>query len=413
MISRLRNIYTDYPAQFWLLIAASFIDQLGGFMIFPFFALYFTSKFNVSLTQAGLVFGIWSIVSIAGGTLGGALADRYGRKNLMMVGLVFSALFSLAMALVENFALVYLTAAIGGLFSSIGGPAYNATIADLLPEEKRADGYGVRRVAMNIAFAVAPAIGGLLVDVSYVLLFGIDALTSIITALFILFLLQESLPDSAAQKSERESLGQTFKGYGKVLNDRVLLAIIVLAIFAGVVYWQWYFSVPVFMRDAHGIPEKSYGLMMSIAGVIVILFQLPVTRSMRSVPPALAMALGTFLFAIGFGMFGFVAPFALFMLGSAIITFGEMIYFPTQDAIVARLAPEDMRGRYIAVTSLAFSIPNIIGPMVGGLVMDSAEPATLWYVGGILCLVAALGYGLLHLTGRLVAVPEVATGQAD
>ncbi|MDH3944719.1 MAG: MFS transporter, partial [Anaerolineae bacterium] len=167
----------------------------------------------------------------------------------------------------------------------------------------------------------------------------------------------------------------------------------------GLVYWQWYFSVPVFMRDVHGMPAQYYGWMMSMAGVIVIVFQLAITRKLRGVGQHWVMAAGSVLFGIGFGMFGFISAYAMFLLASTVITFGEMVLFPTQQAIVARLAPEALRGRYIAAAGLAFALPNIFGPYLGGLALESVGPQSMWYLGALMCLVGTLGY--LPLRGRL------------
>ncbi|MDH5607450.1 MAG: MFS transporter, partial [Anaerolineae bacterium] len=182
MLHKLRVTYEDYPGQFWLLMGARFIDAVGGFLIFPFFSLYFTTKFDVSLAQVGMIYAIWALTGMLGQAWGGALSDRAGRKQMVIIGLVFSALTSLALALVTEFRMVYLATALGGLFSSSSRPASQAMIADLLREDQMAEGYSISRVIGNVAFAIGPAIGGLLASVSFVLLFFLDAVTSIITA---------------------------------------------------------------------------------------------------------------------------------------------------------------------------------------------------------------------------------------
>ncbi|MBW8010433.1 MAG: MFS transporter [Chloroflexi bacterium] len=396
MIEKLRTIYNDYPSQFWLLMAASLVDMVGGVLIFPFFSLYFTEKFDVGLAQVGIIYALWAFSGILGQALGGALTDRAGRKLMVIAGLIFSALTSLALALVTDFGLVYITAAVGGLFSSSAGPARQAMIADLLREDQLTEGYSISRVIGNVAFAIGPAIGGLLASVSYVLLFFIDAATSIITAIIIATFLLETRSQSAAQKTSRQSLAQVFRGYFQVLRDRILVVVLLLAGIVFPVYWQWYFSVPVFMRDAHSMPPYFYGSLMSMAGIIVVVVQFPLTRWLRPYPPLTLMVAGSLLFALGFGMFGFVMGYSMFMLAFAIITFGEMIFLPTQQAIVARLAPEEMRGRYMAVSGIAFSLPNIFRPALGGYLLDKFDPNWLWYLAGIVCTVGAVGYCALH-----------------
>lgn len=396
MITKLRVTYDEFPTQYWLLMVATFVDLVGGFLIFPFFSLYFTEKFDVTLAQVGIMLAIWTLAGIVGQALGGGLADRIGRKRLVIAGLVFSALSSLALALVQDFALVYLTAAIGGLFSSSARPARLAMVADLLPERMLAEGYGISRVIANVAFAIGPAIGGLLASVSYVLLFFIDAATSILAAIFVARYLKETQSKSAAKKTSRQSLARVFNGYVQVLQDKILLAVILLGGLVGLVYWQWYFSVPVFMRDVHGMAPYYYGSMMSLAGVIVVLVQLPLTRKLRPYFPLPIIAVGSLFYALGFGMFAFITGYALFLLAFAIITFGEMIVHPTHQSLVAKLAPEEMRGRYMAVAGIAFSLPNIFGPWLGGYLLDKFNPNLIWYLAGIICIAGAAGYVVLY-----------------
>ena len=405
MIKNLRATYDEFPGQFWLIMVATLIDLMGGFLILPFFSLYFTEKFGVSLAQAGLIYAIWAVAGMGGQVIGGALTDRVGRKYMVIAGMIFSTLSSIALALAPNFIWVYITAAVGGLFSRSAGPARLAMVADLLPEDKLTEGYAIWRVVSNVAFAIGPAIGGLLAGISFALLFYIDAATSIITAIFIALFLKETHSQSAAQKTSRQSFAQVFSGYIQVLRNHTLVILIVLSGLVGLVYWQWYFSVPVFMRDVHGMRPQIYGTMMSISGLIVVFIQLPLTRKLRPYSQWLIMASGSLLFGIGFGLLGFVAGYSLFMLAFVIITFGEMIAFPTQQAIVAQLAPEDMRGRYMAVATLAFAIPNMIGPTLGGLLLDHANPNLLWYLAGIVCAVGAVGYIVLYSRKRPYVIP--------
>lgn len=400
MIEKFRTVYKDYPSQFWLLMAASFVDMAGGFLIFPFFSLYFTDRFDASLVQVGGIYAIWAFTGILGRTVGGALTDRTGRKTVVIVGLVFSATTSLLFAFVNRFELAYVVAVIGGVFSSISGPAYNAMTADLLPEDQLSEGYSLMRVIANAAYAIGPAIGGLLASASYILLFSIDALSSILTAVIIALFLKETQSQAAAEKTSQQSLIQVFRGYFEVLKDRILLSFIFLCVLVLPVYFQWYFSVPVFMRDVHGMPPYFYGSMMSLAGIFVVVAQLPITRKLRPYPPLPLMAVGSALLGVGFGMFGFASGYVLFALAFAVITFAEMIWFPTQQAVVARLAPEEMRGRYMAVASLAFALPNMFGPALGGYLFDHYDPYLFWYYGGLVCVVGAIGYAALHARQR-------------
>jgi MFS family permease len=88
--------------------------------------------------------------------------------------------------------------------------------------------------------------------------------------------------------------------------------------------------------------------------------------------------------------------FAAFLAGMVIMTLGELLLVPTATALVANIAPPDMRARYMGSFSLSFRIGAGIGPVVGGLLSDSIAPAATWYGGMVACLLAAVGFWLLR-----------------
>lgn len=133
MLSRIRATYREYPSKFWVLVGAVFIDNIGRTILNPFFALYVTERFHVGMTQAGALFAVFSVTGFAGNMLGGALADRFGRKGMILFGLVLSATTNLSMGLATQLSTFYILAATVGLLSDIAGPAHGAMVADLLP----------------------------------------------------------------------------------------------------------------------------------------------------------------------------------------------------------------------------------------------------------------------------------------
>jgi MFS family permease len=393
MFKRLRKIYHDFPPKFWVVVGASFIDRIGGTLLFPFFSLYITQKFNVGMTQAGVVLGIFSAFGLVGSMLGGALTDRFGRKNLILFGLIFSALSTLTLGFVNELAVLYPLAVVIGLLSNIAGPAHQAMVADLLPEKKRQEGFGILRVVANMSWIIGPTIGGFIANRSYLLLFVLDAVISCIVAAIFFFYIPETKPETS---EEPESMLRTFAGYGVVLRDLTYVAFLTASMLMGIVYQQMYNSLSVYLRDNHGISPQGYGFLLTTSAITVILFQFRTTRVIKKYPAFLMMALGTFFYMIGFGMFGFVVMYWLFALAIIIITIGEMIIMPTASALAANFAPEDMRGRYMAVFGVSWALPATVGPSAAGLILDNFNPNLLWYIGAGLCAVSVISFYLLH-----------------
>ncbi len=396
MFPNFRKIYYQFPVRFWIVVLASFIGGVGGTLLFPFFALYITQKFNVGMTTAGIILGLFSVFGLVGGMIGGALADKFGRRILIIFGLVFGSISMIVLGLVNQLIVLYPLAIVIGILNNVGGPAQNAMVADILPEEKRQEGFGVLRVVGNLAWIIGPTIGGLLANRSYFLLFVTNAVLSCAVAAIFYRFVPETKPQEPA-KTKEESVLQTLVGYKIALRDYAFMAFLAASILMMVVYLQAYNTLSVYLRNYHGINPQGYGFLLTSSAITVVLFQFWITRRVKQFPPFALMGVGTVLYAIGFGMFGFVSAYAFFVLAIVIITFGEMIIVPTSQALTAHFAPEEMRGRYMAVYGFSWTIPSAIGPGAAGYILDNFNPNLVWYIGGVLCLVAALGFYFLHV----------------
>lgn len=396
MFKKMTDTYNKFPKTFWVVVITHFIDGIGGTILMPFFALYVTKKFDVGMTQAGLLLATNSVAGMIGSTLGGALADRFGRRGIILFGLIVSALSGLTLGFVNKFYIFYGLSAFVGLLGSTAFPAHQAMVADILPPEKRAEGFGILRVATNFSWIIGPTIGGFLASYNFLYLFLSDAVVSIITALLVFRLLPETKPQPK-DKPERESLWETISGYRVALADRPYLAFIFASILMILVYQQMYSSLSVYLRDVHQVDPQYYGMIMSTSAVTVVLFQLQVSSIIKKYPPFLMMATATFFYMIGFTMYGFISTVPLFMIAMIIITIGEMVGMPTSNVLAASFAPEEMRARYMAVFGLTWTVPSMVGPWAAGIVFDNFNPNYVWYIGGLLCVVAVGAFYFLHI----------------
>jgi MFS family permease len=413
MFERLSKTYHNFPRQFWVVVGVNFIDRIGETLLFPFFSLYITQKFHVGMTTAGMILGLFSIFGLIGSMIGGALTDKFGRRRLILFGLVFSALSTLSLGLVNTLAALYPLSVFVGLLSNISGPAHQAMIADILPEEKRNEGFGIMRVVANMSWLIGPTIGGFLANQSFFLLFVTDAVVSCcVAALFYRFMPETKSPPKVREEAH-ESMVTTFAGYFRVLKDGAFMAFVVASILMGMVYLQMYNSLSVYLRDHHGVNPQGYGFLMSSSAITVILFQFWISGVIKKRPPFLMLALGTLFYMLGFSMFGLVSAYWLFVSAVVIITIGEMVVMPTSQALTAHFAPEEMRGRYMAIYGLVWMIPSAIAPGLAGIILDNYNPNLLWYLGGGLCAVSAFSFIILHLwLGRQERFISITTEQA-
>ena len=402
-IQKLVGIYHEYPRAFWMVVIVNFIDRLGTSLLLPFFALYMTKRFNVGMETAGALFAVWTTSSFIGSFPGGALTDRLGRKGMIILGLVATSLSHLALGLVDTLPHFFIFGFIAGIFTDIASPAYQAVVADLLPEQKRAQGYGIVRVAINVSAALGPAIGGFIATRSYLILFIIGAVISLIAAIVVFFILPETRPQ-AQPGAGQETTAASFGGYLRILRDAPFMVFTAISVMAWLAYINLTTTLGVFLRNAHGIPETGYGWLLSLNAALVVLFQFPITRRVEKRPPMALMAIGAAMLGVGFAMYGFFSTYTMFVAAMLVITLGEMIMLPVSNALVVKFAPEDMRGRYSFMYSISWGIAYAAGPFLAGLIMDNTNPNSLWYVCGILGLTAALGFVFLHARFRRSAL---------
>ncbi len=395
MFTQIKRIYKEYPLAFKVLTLATFIDMLGTFLLFPFFALYITEHFGVGMIEVGFLFSIFSAGNIFGGMIGGALADKYGRRALILFGLVVSGIGSILMGLVNNLIIFYILAGFLGLIGNFGGPARQAMVADLLPKEKQAEGFGILRVAFNLSAMIGPILGGFLATQSYMSLFIADAVSSLITAIIVFKVIPETKPQIQDDKPE-ESVMKTIIGYKEVLKDKVYVLFLLVSAITVLVYIQINSTLSVFLRDVHGFSVQGFGLLLSMNAAIVVLFQFWITKKISKYAPMKMMTFGMVFLMIGFSMYGFISETYMFFIAMVIITVGEMIVFPIGQATAANFAPEDKRGRYMAVYGFQWGIPNLFGVLAAGLVMVYIGPNWVWYLAGFLSLISMTGFWLLH-----------------
>ena len=391
----------QFPKSFWVLLLASYVDNIGRSAVVVFFALYVTQRFGVGMTEAGVLIGLFGVAGLAGSALGGALTDHFGRRSVMIFGLVSSAFATLSFAFIPSIKLFYPAILIAGLFSDIGGPAQQAMVADLLPEEKRSQGFGAWRVVANLGWLTGPIVGGLLAETSIAYVFGLDAILSSTAAIIVFFAISETYARAPHRDGgPRRGLICTFAGYRGVMADVGFLLFLVPCLLATVAYQQSYATLTVFLRDVHRLSEQAVGSLFSLDALFVVLLQFVVIHVTRKRSPYLMLALGTAFSAVGLALYGVVLGYPMLLMARLTIATGEMVWAPTGQALASKFASEETRGRYMAVFGLTFGSAAAVAPWLGGLVLDNLDPRWVWLGSGLLSAVAVACYGLLHVRNK-------------
>ena len=367
------------PRPVWILYLGTFLNKFGAFVI-PFLALYLTRQ-GYTIKEAGIALTAYGVGHVVATAVGGHLADSIGRRNTIALSMLSAACCMLLLSQVRDYQLLLLVTALTGFAAELYRPASSALLADLVPPEQRVTAYSAYRLALNAGWAFGPATAGFLAEYSFFWLFVGDAITSALYGIVALFLLPHGLRASEHGTGWPQALASIRR------NPLFLQAIAASLVIAPVMYQ---------MASTFGLHVKScqfpawvYGVLISGNGVLVVLFELPLTRITAKFPPRRILALGYILLGLGFAMNAFATTAPLLALVVMTFTFGEMVCMPVSAAYMANLAPAAMRGRYMGVYGFSWAIAVVCGPLLG-MTLFSLKPVWLWSICGVLGLTAAL-----------------------
>jgi MFS family permease len=276
---------------------------------------------------------------------------------------------------------------IQGFFTDLYRPAVNAVVADLVPPEGRPRAFGYMYWAINLGFAFAPIIAGMMARRNYFLLFLGDALTTFIFGLIVLWGVRETRPPEAQVAAKAAVQGRL----ARLGREPLMLIFAALALGFGMIYMQGNVTLPVDMQ-AHGLGPDAYGLAISLNGILIVLMSIPASNLLGRWPRFGSLALASVLLGTGFGLTAFSRTLPLFAMTIAVWTLGEIAGATVAPAVVADLSPVDLRGLYQGVFGAAWGLAFFIGPSLGGWIFQQNGSTILWAGCFVLGLLLALGY---------------------
>lgn len=398
MFNRLQQTVTHtialYPRQFWVLFWGMLLNSIGASMIWPFLTIYVKQRLDVPLTTITLVTAADSAARLLVTLLAGPAMDRLGRRGGLLVSLAVSAAALVLMSTAATLGQWIVLAAAFGASNAAYRIGANAMVADLVEPDRRVDAYALIRTAVNMGVAIGPAVGGFIAVASYSLAFYLAAGAHTALLCLTVFFIAESL--QPGDQSGRRGIAS----YGPVLRDRPFMAFIGLLIVGSMPAPMTYVLLPVYLKTNFGMPENLYGFLVTCNAVMVVTLQYAVTRLTRRYRPLPMLALGALLYALGTGSIALGRAFPAFLLSMVVLTFGEMVLFPTATALTANLAPPAMRARYMGIFTLTWGLGSGIGPVIGGLLNDHVAPAAIWYGTLAMGALGALGFLWLERSPR-------------
>ncbi|HWF82371.1 MAG TPA: MFS transporter [Streptosporangiaceae bacterium] len=389
--SSVTTTFAGLPSGFWWLWTGQLINRTAGF-VRPLLAFYITFQLGRGPVLAGAVVGAIGIGSLVSGPFGGVLADRLGHKPTLVGALIATAASTVALAYARSPWALLLGAFAVGLANNATRPAFNALIAEVVPPPDRNRAYSLNFWAINIGFSVAMLSVGIVTFIGYTALFWLDGTATAISAVLIAALVvvrrQVTLATDAAGG----------EGLGAVLRDRTFVAFVVAEFLILTILSQSESGLPIAMgRD--GFSPSEYGRLIALNGIAIVAVQLPLSRYYRRFAEAHVLAGSSALIGIGYSVLLLGHSAWIYALSILVWTVGEIGNTPTSFALVARISPAHLHGRYQGLYQVAWTGSAVVAPLIAGSVIHTWGVAPLW--SG--CLIVGVGAAAaqLHIARRL------------
>jgi predicted MFS family arabinose efflux permease len=365
-------------------LASVGFGALGQFAFFAFFAIWALTELGAPATEIGLAYTCSALAAVAGSLVGGRVSDRVGRQPVIVAASIVQTVTP-AVLLVPDLPTVgaYAVLVLMGFIQPVRGTAQRALLADLIGEGAREEAFGAFRVVLNAGATFGPLGGAALVAWRWEPLFiAISVAYSL--ALVAALRLPEGARRAAAAGGPTGSL--------RLLRDGALLTVFVATVGGWCTYAAFELLAPVSLTQTHGLAPATWGLLFAMNPIVIVAFQLRITRWTSATPRGLKLATGVLFMASPYLALEASAAIPVVVAVVLIVVLGEMLWAPASEALIADLAPEGLRGLYLGTANAASWLGLSLAPAIGLQTRALFGDAAMWVLVGAIGVTGAALY---------------------
>ncbi len=383
-----KGAFGGLSPQVWLLALIMFINR-SGTMVILFMTIYATEKLHFSLTQAGVIMGLFGAGSFLGVLTGGKLTDKLGGKKVMQFSLLLGGVMFIILGTITQYFLFAVCIFFTSFFGEAFRPANSASIASHSHSNDYTRSISLNRLAINLGFSIGPALGGILASYNYNFLFIADGVTCISAGLIIAFFLKDSRAPTHEIKKEDNN---TYNKYDSPYHDKKYLLFAFFCVLYAVAFFQMFSTMPLYYKQVHHLSEFQIGWLMALNGLGVALIEMVMIYKIEGrMNPLNFIFLGAALLMINYLILIFAGSFSWLVLSMLLITFSEMFAMPFMSSYMMQRAASHKIGAYAAVYSMTWSIAQVASPLISTSIIDTYGFNYLWIFMAAISLAVGLG----------------------
>jgi MFS family permease len=234
---------------------------------------------------------------------------------------------------------------------------------------------------------------GFLINENLTWFFLIDAITTLLSLIPIMIFVKDTKPTKEQIESVPEhdtERGEKGSALRALLKRPILTVFTMIIVLFTVVYAQYTFGLPLFVNNIYGLNgPKIYGILMSVNAIMVVVFTLFIISITKKLPTLVSIAIGGFLYSLGFGVLFFTENIYLLILSTIIWTLGEIIISVNIEVFIANNSPITHRARFFALITFVQESGFALAPMLSGFYIASVGVSNIWPLVSLIAFIAA------------------------
>ncbi|MEK9199179.1 MDR family MFS transporter [Ureibacillus sp. FSL E2-3493] len=355
------------PKKVWLLVIGTFINITGSSFLWPLNTIYMHDHLGQSLSVAGLVLMLNAGATVLGNLAGGHLFDKLGGYKSIMFGIIITVISLFGITFWHGWPHYVWFLTIMGFGSGIVIPSIFALVGSVWLEGGR-KGFNAIYLAQNLGVAVGPALAGPIAEKSFDYLFISNLGLYVVFFILAVVTYRDIVPKIETEKSNN---GEKVKLSTSKLNFYSLVILSSGFLLAWIAYSQWSTTLSTYIQQ-QGISLKEYSLLWTINGVLIITLQPIISPIVQKYEKQIKsqLVIGVIIMMLSFTVILFADSFKMFAAAMVILTIGEIFVWPAVPTIANMLAPKGKEGTYQGIVNSIGSIGRMIGPFIGGMIVD-------------------------------------------
>jgi dipeptide/tripeptide permease len=380
------------PKTFWAANTLELFERWAYYGLFNLLAIYLTNStitgaLGFSQVEKGMIMGIVNAILYFLPIITGSIADKFGYKKVLIIAFVILSSGYYVMGLVTSFAAVFLAFLYVAVGAALFKPIISATIAKTTNESNASLGFGIFYMMINIGGLIGPFTASYLREISWNYMFLMSSGAILLNLLIVILFFKEPVRVQNTE-SLAKSLGTVFRNIFMVLKDFKFVSFLLIIVGAWTVYWQYFYSLPVFIEqwvDTAPMYNALYSVWPGFAKAIgtadgliltekiiamdaffIVAFQVMVSYVVMKLKPLSSMTIGILINSLGLVLMVLTRnPF--FVLTSIIIfSIGEMTFSPKILEYIGGIAPKDKAALYMGTQFLPIALGNFFGGFISG-----------------------------------------------